>query len=415
MRKYIITLVSLVVAVAWPSSVEAEVGSVPIEQDVVDVQNLVDHFGGQRLLDRSEDDRHFVEYLFDGHSLKRFENETIMWLNGEPVPYGFGYVDDIRIPLPGRQTTLSRGFQLPVDFLEHYLGYTVNKDRLVVEHSDDDTFHQPSGTTVEGEPEDIDEDEQPDVTDDNNDGYIDEEVWSEPSEDESESEDTSDGGQATDKEVTQEPDGDASLSEPEDILDEVDKENPPGQSNEEEKQGEDELAVEDEPSKKGEGRINMDRADVGFKHTQNNPSQLEVSGETFYVFFEDERTVNIRHDGTDERATMETHRGMTQSFQFYLDNGDYVVLTIEVEDSRNAGLTEQRVRERIGAIHPDIVVDMDESDVHLFLEHVEFNLREELFKKTERTLVKLGVQRFQYKQESGRWDVWFNLYDSDWG
>lgn len=416
-----ITIITMGIVASMPSSVEAS--TVPIADGAVIVEDLVDHFDGQRLLDRNEDDRHYVEYLFDGNALRRYEKEIVLWLNGEAVPYGFEYVGTIRVPVPGRQVTLARGFQLPAEFFEHYLGYIIEDNTLRVDEATTEEPTQPTPEPAKPTEADVDSsdniDKQGEETDSTN-----EEAPSlaEPTEEQDYSQDNSDsdndqadGPEPSDDEPTQEPAEDTEKPIHKESEDESEKEAPAPSEKEGKDKAEETKPVEPEPVKVGRLSITLDRADMGFYHTIDKPSSHTVAGESFTVYFKDERTVVIEHHASQEQLTMQTHKGMTQSFTFHKASGDYVVLDIEIEDSRHAGLTEQRVRERIGAIHPDIVVEVEAQDIHLYFKHIEFNLREQLFDKTEQSLVSLGVQRFRFNKESGRWDIWFNLFDSDWG
>lgn len=388
--------------------VKAESLTVSVEEGGVSIESIVDTLKGHRLLNRDNDGNHYVLFLFDGHTIKRVQGEQVLWINGQAAPFDMRAVDGVLVPKPATSLSLSAPLILPEEIVTHYLGYHVTEDYLILHESTPEVVPD-SKETNEGVPSDEKTTERPS-----------EPIVTEP-------EAKSESPLQEDENDEEEVDGVSDTNEEEPETDQPDDPSPKDDESREEdatdvtvtdnEKAEDDYDEEEEMNEPVElGRLSktLDRANWWLHRTPEKAIEMPYKDSLFAIHYSAENTVVITHQPSERYKTINLHHSTRPTIMFDMENNDYYTLTMDFLDSRPQGLSPAFIRQYMAESDEGIVVTIDEQSVHLSFEHETFNVREDVFLRAEEALIHLGVPRFRISRESGRWDVWFELSDSNW-
>lgn len=362
-----------VTAAFFPTTVSAY--ETPIEDNEVQIMNIVNHFSGEHKMERDENDGYYNEYIFDGHIIQMYSEQSVLWVDGEVVPYITEEVDGVYLPQSYRVKGFMKEPTIPVEVFERYLDYEVKDEYLIFDER------------PEKKPEDEQEADGADVETEEELTII---------EEENTVEDTT----KPEEEKT--------------ILKKDKKENPNQDTTQDLTSNDKEESKEPERKVKELGHINfeVDLKNYGLHLTLESGLIENVNGQTFTAFFENENTLQINHK--DQHQIISLTDGIQKDIQFENEVGDFYLVSVKVIDSRKDGLNMSTVIPYVKKVNQDIIIHSGDNTVNLTFEHEDPSTLSKTLSELEQVLSFLGIQQFGLEKEEGKFLIDFHLHDSNW-
>lgn len=360
--KWLVLLVFL--GILQPETVQAY--QTPVDKDVVEISEIVEYFNGEKNEMNYEEGQYYNEYIFDGHIIQMFNGQTIVWLDGEIVPYRTIKVDGVILPQSYHVKNIMNDTRIPAEFFVDHFGYEIEDGMLV--YGDEPVEVEETKSKVEKAEETV---EEPVI-------------------------------EVDDKEEIQE-----NHTEEDTKIEDTEKE-----KEEEKKEEEDDNEVI--PVEIGKLEFELDLINIPFYKTEDTGLKKSVNGKDVVVYFESNEDIVIKQLGTSNAQTLKNASEGNHSVQLKNEDNNYYTIEVNIVDSRAKGLTSETVLRHIKAINQDIVMQSGGGTIQLMYKNEDTESKNMVLRELENTLSFFGLQQFDLAEEAESFEVNFNLHDSDW-